>query len=114
MKGAKGLGIRRSPGVRVLVSLVYLAKLALTIMTGHLEEILDQFDGLFLRVRSKECEAADHFFGFGERTVGDSQLPTRNANARAKSAWQAAFGGEQRTGLHLLLDQFAHLGHFLL
>jgi hypothetical protein len=55
MKGAQGLGIRRSLGVRILVSLVYLAKLALTIITGYLEEILDYFDGLFLRVRAKEC-----------------------------------------------------------
>src|SRR6266850_158036 len=64
MKGAQGLGVRRSLGVRILVSLVYLAKLALTIMAGYLEEILDNFDGLFLRVRSEECEAADYFFGF--------------------------------------------------
>jgi len=47
-RGAQGLGFRRSLGVRILVSLVYLAKLALTIMTGYLEEILDHFDGLFL------------------------------------------------------------------
>ena len=55
--------------MRIVVSLVYLAKLALTIMTGYLEEILDQFDGLLLRVRAKEREAADYFFGFSERTV---------------------------------------------
>ena len=35
-------------------------------------------------------------------------------HACAKGGWQAAFGGEQRAGLHLVLDQFAHLGHFLL
>src|SRR5437879_1839900 len=104
----------RTLGVRTLVGLVYLAQLALTIMTGYLHEFLDHFEGLFLGVRLKECEAADYFFGFGERTVGDSQFPTREAHARAKGTWQAAFGGEQRAGLHPVLDQFAHLGYFRL
>src|SRR5882762_5576696 len=112
-RGTQGLRFR-TLGVRILVGLVYLAKLALTIMTGYLEEILDQFDRFFLRVRAQECESADDLLGFGKRTVGDSHLSTRHANARAKGAWQAAFGGEQRAGLHLVLDQFAHLGHFLL
>ena len=40
-RGAQGLGFRRALSVRILVGLVYLAKLAFTIMTGYMEEILD-------------------------------------------------------------------------
>src|ERR1700682_1427912 len=100
-------------GGGVLAGFVYLSKLALTI-TGYLEEILGHFDGLCLRVCLEDGEAADHFLGLGERPVGHAQLPARDANARAESAWQATLGGEQCAGLHLLFDQLAHPGHFLL
>jgi hypothetical protein len=43
-------------------------------VAGLSVELPDQFDGFFLGVRAKNSEAADHFFGFGERSISDGQL----------------------------------------
>src|SRR5258708_18158816 len=83
---------RRSCG-SVLVGFVYLSKLALA-LTDYLQEILDHFDGLCLRVCPEDGEAADHFLGLGERPIGHGQLPAREANAGPESAWQAALGSD--------------------
>src|SRR5258708_9092596 len=80
-------------GGSVLVGFVYLSKLALA-LTDYLEEILDHFDGLCLRVCPEDGEAADHFLGLGERPIGHGQLPAREANAGPESAWQAALGSD--------------------
>src|SRR6266481_488379 len=110
-------GNRRLPlalrGAVCLRRLVYLAKFALT-PTDNVEESLGHFDGLCLRVCLEDGEAADYFLGLGERPVGHGHLSARDANARPEGAWQAALGGQQRAGLHLLFDQLAHLVHFLL
>jgi hypothetical protein len=71
-----------------------LANLALT-LTGDVEELFDQFESFPLRVRLKEGEAADHFFGFGERAVGHGDLAAGEANARAFRAGQAALDGQE-------------------
>ena len=44
------------------------------------------FDGLYLRVRLQNGHPADHFFRFGEGSIGDRYLPSGLTNARAKCA----------------------------
>src|ERR1019366_8268506 len=80
----------------------------------HRQELLHQFDGLYLRVRLQNGHPADHFFPFGEGSIGDRYLPSGLTNARAKCAWQAAVHPEKVTGLHPLLDQLSHPSHFFL
>ena len=48
---------------------VELAELTLT-LANKAEEIFSQLDGLFLRVRLENCEAAHYLFILGEGTVG--------------------------------------------
>src|SRR6266568_2481451 len=73
-----------------------------------------QWDGLLLGVCPKDGEPADNFLGLCKRPIGHRYLPVGVADARTQSGRQAAFGSEQPAGLHALLHQFAHFGHFLL
>jgi hypothetical protein len=97
----------------ILASREELAKLALTV-TSKAEELLDPFDGLFLRVRLKDGEATDHFLGFGQRPIGHRQLAIGEANARAKGVGHAAFYGEEEGSFHPFLNPLSHFGNFLL
>jgi len=59
------------------------------------DKIFHVLDGLLLGVGLKDCEAADHFLGLGERAVGDREIAIGKANTRAAGAGHAAFYGKQ-------------------
>ena len=86
------------------LSLIDLPKLTFT-FANDLEEFLSQLDGFLFRIGAKNCEAADQLFGFGERTIGDRETSTGAPHARAESAGQTAFGGDQPAGFETVLDR---------
>src|SRR5437868_693154 len=53
-----------------------LANLALA-LTGHLEEVLGEFDSFFFRTCVQDGEAGDHLFCFREGSVGDGDFTLR-------------------------------------
>ncbi len=83
-------------------------------LADNTEELSSQFDSLLLGVGPEDGETADQLLGFGERAIGDSELVTGEPHARAESAWQAAFRGDQPAGFETVFDELAHLGHFFL
>src|SRR5262245_12939190 len=90
--------------------LVNLANLAFAV-AGEFDEPLGPFDRLFLRFDLKQREAADHFLGLGEGTVGYGQLSARVPEPRALRAWQASLGVEEDSHFGHLFDEVPHRGH---
>src|SRR4029077_1392609 len=77
----------------------------------HLPEPPGQLQRLVLRPDLKQREADDYLFGFGERPVGQRDVPAGRGDVRA--AVQAA-RGQQHPGPGQLLDEAPHLGVELL
>src|SRR5690348_6811384 len=94
-----------------LVGFKDLADLALA-FTGHLEEVLSQFDRLFLRTRIQDCEACDHLLRFGEGSVCNAELVLREPDPGPRCSRQAPLGCEQKAAFEAVFDKLPHPGHF--
>src|SRR5215471_885506 len=93
--------------------LVKLAQLALA-FSRNLEELPGQFDRLLFGVCIQNCESANHFFCFRERTVNHTQLATGSLHPGPEPRRQAALRSQQPALLHTLFNQLAHRRHFFL
>src|SRR5262245_4808691 len=97
--------VRPGPGGRRrLVQLTHFA----FAFPHHVQEGLDVLDGLFLRLRLEQGEAADDLLGFREWAILDRELPVCNPDACAKCCWQAALCAEEVAFAHAHLDEFPH------
>src|SRR5262245_4072867 len=95
-----------------LRGLVELTKLTFTI-ASHFQEGLEELDGLLLRVRLQQSEAADHLSRLGEGTIGYFELIAVPTHPRALGAGQAPLRSKQGAGLGPFLDKLSHSCHFL-
>src|SRR5450759_738763 len=82
-------------------------------LSGNAQEALGPLDRLFLVPYLHERPASDELFCFGERPVGDRELPIRIGDLGAFSARAQPARGEQDAGLGRFFDELAHLRHQL-
>src|SRR6266699_2186075 len=87
-----------------IARLVKLAQLALAI-PSTLKEIPCQLDGLLFRVCLQNCKAADEFFRFNKRSVGDANVSIGPPHTRTQCRGQAALGRDQPSSLHPFFNQ---------
>src|SRR5438874_2861297 len=74
-------------------------------------EFFRSFDGFLFGLKIEDCESADDFFTFSERTVDGCALAVGNTNVGTGGDWRESASGHHSTGLVCLGGKFLHRIH---
>src|SRR5258706_3170884 len=94
----------------------HLANLGLALPAGpvflvQLHEAQRSLDRLLLRLQLKLRVATDNLLGLGERSVGDSDLPTGKPDTGSHRGWAESTGAEHRAGFDRLFAELVNGVH---